>query len=107
MQAIESYVLRIVPVASIDLPSTTPAPEPDGPGRDDVRTALRFDGPIAAAEVLVGPPGRNGRYPLVAGREGLAKARAHGREVVFAAIAPSPEALPRAVRRWRVYHDAA
>lgn len=107
MQATESYVLRIVPVASIDLAPSAAAPAPDGPGRAEVRTALQFDGPIAAAEVLVGPPGLDGRYPLVAGREGLAQARAHGREVVFAAIAPSPEALPRAMRRWRVYHDAA
>jgi hypothetical protein len=106
MQAIETYVLRVVPVASIDLAASDGAPAAT-PGRDDVKAALRFDSPIAAAEVLVGPPGRNGRYPLVAGRDGVENARAHGREVVLAAIAPSSEALPRAMRRWQVYHAAA
>lgn len=111
MHAIETYVIRAVTVESIDMAAS--ALEDAGlddstrPGRDDVRQALRFDPPIAAAEVLLGPPGRNGRYPLVAGREGMENARAHGREVVLAAIAPNPEALPRAIRRWRVWHAAA
>lgn len=109
MHAVETYVIRIVAIDSID---TGPQGPCDGftamlPDRKDLQAALRFDTPIAAAEVLVGPPGANGRYPLVAGREGIENARAHGREVVVAAIARSRDAVPRAIRRWRVYHDAA
>lgn len=110
MHAIETFVIRAVTVESIDVGADAPLdldPTAGQPGRADFKDALRFDTPIAAAEVLVGPPGRDGRYPLVAGREGVENARAHGREVVLAAIASNPEALPRAVRRWRVWHDAA
>lgn len=107
MSSIETYVIRAVAVESIDIAAEAAPCTPATPGRDDVKAALRFDAPIAAAEVLVGPPDRNGRYTLVAGREGIENARAHGREVVLAAIARNREALPHAMRRWQVYHDAA
>lgn len=113
MHAVETYVIRIVAIDSIDTGALRVADDGGDattatlPGRDDIQAALRFDTPIAAAEVLVGPPGANGRYPLVAGRDGIDNARAHGREVVVAAIARSRDAVPRAIRRWRVYHDAA
>lgn len=102
----DTYVIRTLRIEDIDADPRRHAPTPV-PGRADRKAALRFDTPLLAAEVLVGPPDARGRYRLITGHECIEKARAHGRCVLVAAVAGSAVAARRAWRRWAVHHAAA
>lgn len=103
-ETFETYVIRTVRVDAIDddLVDTGPRAEP---GRDERKAALRFDAPLAAAEMLLAPPDRHGRYRPVAGAC-LQAARESGRSVVLAAVARSTEAARHVLPRWQVHHAA-
>jgi hypothetical protein len=104
-ESFDSYVIRTVPLAAIDALVVNDGLI-DPPDRREYKAALRFDGPIAATEVLLGPPGIDGRYRVLAGAAGLERARETGSAVVVAAVAQSMDATPRVMRRWWVHHAA-
>ncbi|TBR07144.1 MAG: hypothetical protein EPO46_11520 [Lysobacter sp.] len=103
--AVETYVIRTVPVESIDAAATNDD-APPVPTREDIKAALRFDGPIAAAEVLLAPPGEDGRYRVLAGHDGMERAREYGRGVVLAAVTQPDASVRHVLGRWQAHHAA-
>jgi hypothetical protein len=100
---IETYVIRTVCVDAIEASEDNVIVLPD---RDQRRAAMRFDGPMVAAEVLLGPPGENGRHRVLAGGERLGRARGAGRHVVLAAVVGSDTFCRQVLARWCVHHAA-
>ena len=103
MHATERYVIRTVRLDTIDV--TAAHDMPAAPDTHVRKAALRFDGPIAAAAVLLAPTDDAGRYRVLAGREDLIRAHAQGHGVVLAAVA-RPETADHALQRWQVHHAA-
>jgi hypothetical protein len=103
------YVIRTVRVDAID--DVDPAAGAAGsppvtPGRAERRAALQFDGPIAAAEVLLGPRGGDGRHRVLAGGAQVSRARRSGRAVLLAAVVGADGTAERVLARWHVHHAA-
>lgn len=102
----EPYVIRTVRLDAIRTPLDSCGLPVERPGRDERRAALHFDGPIAAAEVLLGPLDAEGRYRVLAGAERVSHARDSGRIVLLAAVVGRSVPSRCVLGRWHVHHAA-